>query len=302
MQDFQNWIDNNPVDANAALSLQNGYVLEGGGEFLVWSAGDFENFMATRPTLSDRDNWRAELEAVTREIVSNGWPLRIHATYGESISNILDVFEFVDREVSFDNIRWAIDHAETIKPEEIERVKQLGGGIAIQNRIAYAGEYFIERYGAEVAKNAPPIRAIMKAEIPLGAGTDATRVSSHNPWISLYWLVSGRTVGETLLYDEDNRLSRESALQLWTVGSAWFSGEENIKGKIAPEQLGDFAVLSDDYFSVSEAEIKNIESVLTVVGGKVVYGTKDYESLNPSLPAVSPDWSPVAYYGGYHSA
>ena len=302
LQDFQNWIDNNPVDANAALSLQNGYVLEGGGEFLVWSAGDFENFMATQPMLSDRDNWRAELEAVTREIVSNGWPLRIHATYGESISNILDVFEKVDREVSFDNIRWAIDHAETIKPEEIERVKQLGGGIAIQDRMAYAGEYFIERYGTEAAKNAPPIRAIMDAGIPLGAGTDATRVSSYNPWISLYWLVSGRTVGETVLYDEDNRLSRESALQLWTVGSAWFSGEEEIKGKIAPEQLGDFAVLSDDYFSVSEAEIKNIESVLTVVGGKVVYGTKEYESLNPSLPAVSPDWSPIAYYGGYYSA
>ena len=124
LQDFQQWIGNNSVDTNAALSLQNGYVLEGGGEFLVWSAGDFENFLATQPMLSDRDNWRSELKAVTREIVSNGWPLRIHATYGESISNILDVFEEVDREVSFSNIRWAIDHAETIKPAEIERVKK----------------------------------------------------------------------------------------------------------------------------------------------------------------------------------
>ena len=87
-----------------------------------------------------------------------------------------------------------------------------------------------------------------------------------------------------------------------TLGSAWFSGEENIKGKIAPEQLGDFAVISDDYFSVSEAEIKNLESVLTVVGGKVVYSDREFESLNPELPAVSPDWSPVAYYGGYYDA
>ncbi len=302
LQDFQRWIGNNTVDANAALSLQNGYVLEGGGEFLVWSAGDFENFMATQPMLSDRENWRSELKAVTREIVSNGWPLRIHATYGESISNILDVFEEVDREVSFDNIRWAIDHAETIKPAEIERVKQLGGGIAIQNRIAYAGEYFVERYGAEAAQTAPPIRAILDAGVPLGAGTDATRVSSYNPWISLYWLVSGRTVGEMQLYNAENRLDREEALQLWTVGSAWFSGEEKIKGRIAPEQLGDFAVLSEDYFSVPEAEIKNLESVLTVVGGQVVYGSQDFESLNPELPAVSPSWSPVAYYGGYYNA
>lgn len=167
LQDFQRWIGNNSVDENAALSLQNGYVLEGGGEFLVWSAGDFENFMATQPMLSDRDNWRNELKAVTREIVSNGWPLRIHATYGESISNILDVFEEVDRELSFSNIRWAIDHAETIKPAEIERIKNLGGGIAIQDRIAYAGEYFIDRYGAEAAKTAPPIRSILDAGIPL---------------------------------------------------------------------------------------------------------------------------------------
>ncbi len=302
LQDFQRWIGNNSVDENAALSLQNGYVLEGGGEFLVWSAGDFENFMATQPMLSDRDNWRNELKAVTREIVSNGWPLRIHATYGESISNILDVFEEVDRELSFSNIRWAIDHAETIKPAEIERIKNLGGGIAIQDRIAYAGEYFIDRYGAEAAKTAPPIRSILDAGIPLGAGTDATRVASYNPWVSLYWLVSGRTAGQTQLYDASNRLSRSEALQLWTVGSAWFSGEENIKGKIAPQQLGDFAVLSDDYFAVPEAEIKNIESVLTIVGGKVVYGDRDYESLNPALPAVSPNWSPVAYYGGYYNA
>lgn len=301
LQDFQRWIGNNSVNENAALSLHNGYVLEGGGEFLVWSAGDFENFMATQPMLSDRDNWRAELRSVTREIVQNGWPLRIHATYGESISNILDVFEEVDREVSFRNIRWAIDHAETIFSKDIGRVKQLGGGISIQDRIAFAGEYFVERYGAEAANNAPPIREIINADIPLGAGTDATRVASYNPWVSLYWLVSGQTVGGMQLYTKNNRLSRKEALQLWTVGSAWFSGEEDIKGKIGPGQLGDFSVLSDDYFSVSEEAIKNIESVLTIVGGKFAYGAQEFETLNPSLPAVSPSWSPVAHYGGYHS-
>ena len=299
LQDFEGWIDRYIPEENVDKRLENGYVLEGGGEFLVWSAGDYENFTADRPDLADRDQWREELTAVTRELVRNNWPIRIHATYGESISNILDVFEEVDREYSFSNIRWAIDHAETIFPKDIERIKRMGGGIAIQNRIAFAGEYFAERYGEEIAAQAPPVRALVESEIPIGAGTDATRVSSYNPWLSLHWLVSGRTVGGMQLYSPDNRLEREEALRLWTIGSAWFSGEDKIKGKIAPEYLGDFAVLSDDYFSVEENGIKGIESVLTVVGGQVVYGAEEFESLSEPLPDVSPAWSPVAFYGGY---
>jgi hypothetical protein len=138
--------------------------------------------------------------------------------------------------------------------------------------------------------------------IPVGAGTDATRVASYNPWVSLYWLAAGKTVGGMPLYPEANRLDRTEALRRYTLGSAWFSGEEDKKGAIASGQLADLAVLSADYFSVPEEEIKGIESVLTLVGGNVVYGAGEFTGLAPAPLPVLPDWSPVATYGGYHRA
>jgi hypothetical protein len=138
--------------------------------------------------------------------------------------------------------------------------------------------------------------------VPVGAGTDATRVASYNPFVSLYWLVSGKTVGGTMLYPEANRLDRAEALRRYTVGSAWFSGEEDKKGTIEVGKLADLAVLSADYFSVPEEEIKRIESVLTVVGGKVVYGAGEFERLAPPPLPVSPDWSPVKVYNSHHQA
>jgi hypothetical protein len=138
--------------------------------------------------------------------------------------------------------------------------------------------------------------------IPVGAGTDATRVSSYNPWLSLYWLVTGKTVGGTALYPERNRLNRMEALRLYTVGSSWFSGEEDQKGAILPGQLADLAVLSADYFAIPDEQIKGLESVLTIVGGRVVYGAGAFERLAPGPLPVSPGWSPVAEYGGYARA
>jgi predicted amidohydrolase YtcJ len=140
---------------------------------------------------------------------------------------------------------------------------------------------------------------LVDSGIPVGAGTDATRVSSYNPWLSLYWMVAGKTVGGTRLYPKSNCLSREEALRLYTVGSAWFSGEDGIKGRIAPGQFADLTVLSDDYFSVAEERIKHIESVLTMVDGRVTYAAQEFSELDPELPAVSPAWSPVAHFGGY---
>jgi predicted amidohydrolase YtcJ len=205
----------------------------------------------------------------------------------------------VNREIPLAGLRWFFDHAETISDRNIERVRALGGGIAIQHRMAYQGEYFIERYGAEAARRSPPIARMLAAGVPVGAGTDATRVASYNPWVALHWLVTGQTVGGTSLYGAENRLDRAQALRLYTLGSSWFSGEEEKKGAIVPGRLADLAVLSADYFSVPEPEIARIESVLTLVGGKVVYGGGEFAPLAPPLPPVSPGWSPTGTYGGY---
>jgi predicted amidohydrolase YtcJ len=284
-------------NVNRAASRLNGYVFDGAGEVLVWSSADFEDFMAPRPDL--KPQLEKELAEVTRFVAKQHWPIRQHATYDQSISRILEVFEPIFKETGY-RVRWGIDHAETISPRNIARIKAMGGGIAIQDRMAFAGEFFAERYGAEAAAHAPPIRQMLDAGLTVGAGTDATRVASYNPWISLYWMVTGRTVGGMQLASPENRLSREEALRLYTIGSAWFSGEEEVKGRIAPGQFADFAILSADYLTVPEEEIRSIESVLTVTGGDVVYSAEPFTMLTPeTLPPASPTWSPVAAFGGY---
>ncbi len=286
-------------NVNRAVSRLNGYVFDGAGEVLVWSSADFEDFMAPRPDL--KPQMERDLAEVTRFVADRQWPIRQHATYDQSASRILDVFEPIFKETGY-RARWGIDHAETISPRNIARIKAMGGGIAIQDRMAFAGEFFAEQYGPEAAAHAPPLRQMLDAGLTVGAGTDATRVASYNPWISLYWMVTGRTVGGMQLASPENRLSREEALRLYTVGSAWFSGEEEVKGRIAPGQFADFAILSADYLTVPEEEIRRIESVLTVTGGDVVYSTEPFTMFTPEpLPPVSPAWSPVAAFGGYQT-
>jgi len=274
------------------------YRHNGAGEMLVYSAADFEDFVQPRPDLPA--NMEADLERVVRHLVEAKWPFRMHATYEESITRALDVFERVNRDMPLADLHWLIDHAETISPKSIDRVKALGGGIAVQHRMAYQGEDFAKRYGKEMTAEAPPIKRILAAGVPLGAGTDATRVASYNPWVSLYWLVTGRTLGGTVIYPKENRLDRTTALRLWTESNTWFSNEEGKKGAIKPGQLADLAVLSADYMTVPEIQIKDLTSVLTLVGGKVVYGDGGYGKLAPPLPPASPSWSPVNTYGGYY--
>ncbi|MDN4055652.1 amidohydrolase [Massilia sp. YIM B02763] len=293
LQDFQKWTDMVVPGQGTDYYRHNG-----AGEMLVFSAADFEDFLEPRPDLPQ--GMEDELEQVVRHLVSQRWPFRLHATYDESISRMLDVFEKVDREIPFAGLRWMFDHAETISERNIDRVKALGGGIAIQHRMAFQGEYFVERYGAEAAKATPPIKRMLDTGIPVGAGTDATRVASYNPWTALYWLVSGRTVGGLKLYDAGARLDRHTALELWTSGSAWFSSEQNKKGRIQEGMLADLAVLSADFFRVDEEAIKAIESVLTVVGGKVVFGQGPFGDYAPPAIPVLPEWSPVARVPGHY--
>ena len=274
--------------------------VNGAGENLVWSAADFENFLQPRPDL--KPMMESELEAVVRVLVQNRWPFRIHATYDESIQRFLNVFERIDRDIPFDGLRWWFDHAETISAPSLDRVAALSGGIAIQHRAAYQGEYFIRRFGKQAAQAIPPVKAMLKRGIPLGAGTDGTRVASYHPWTCLWWLVSGQTVGGTEITAPVDRLTREEALRLYTQGSAWFSGEQSKKGTLTANQFADLAVLDRDYFSVPEDEIRDIESVLTVLNGQAVYAAEEFSAECPPLPPVSPDWSPVGKWGGYDNS
>lgn len=292
-QDFRAWARRQRVGTQLAARL-DGLVLRGGGEFLVWSGGDFENFMAPRPTQGPE--MEKELYRVARHLVEIRWPIRIHATYDESIERILNVFERIDEEVGFRSLRWAVDHAETISDRNIARVKALGGGVAVQNRMAFAGEEFLARYGEKQTRQTPPLRKLLEAGIPLGLGTDATRVSSYDPWESIHWAITGRSIGDTQLIGEEQCLTRKEALNLMTQGSAWFSGSEDGKGSLAVGHLADLAVLDRDVMKVPDAELRGTRSLLTMVGGEPVHAEGAFASHDPGeAPTATPDWSPERF-------
>ncbi|MYM33540.1 amidohydrolase family protein [Duganella sp. FT94W] len=291
-EDFLNWTQSVKYQQGDDYFRHNG-----AGEMLTFSAADFEDFREPRPDMPA--NMEDDLEGVVRVLAQNRWPWRMHATYDETISRALDVFERVNQDIPLEGLNWFFDHAETISDQSIDRIAALGGGIAVQHRMAYQGEYFIERYGHGAAEATPPIKKIIEAGVKTSAGTDATRVASYNPWVSLAWMITGKTVSGAQLYPRANCLDRETALRMWTENTTWFSNEEGKKGRIQVGQLADMIVPDKDFFACAESEIWDLNSELTVVGGKVVYAAGAFASHDLPPPPAMPDWSPVRRFGGY---
>ncbi len=277
------------------------YRMVGTGEYILYAAGDVANFAKDYP-VPPAGVMEKNFSAVVNFIVAQGWPFRQHTSFDASASRVLDVLEQVNREKPLKGLRWGLDHCETLQPKTLERLAALGGSIDIQNRMSLDGEAFLKKYGAQAAADAPPIARIREMGIPLACGTDANRATSYNPWIGLHWLITGKTLGGTKLQGDKNLLDRTEALRLYTSGSAWISGEETKKGTLETGKFADFAVLSADYFGVPVDQIKDIESVMTVVGGKVVYGAGPFSRLAPALPPVAQDWLPVRQYGEYYKS
>ena len=295
LEDYQRWISMVDIDQGIENQGNNPYYVQGGGENLVSSAADFENFTKPRPVLPEV--MEGQLKAVIKTLVEHHWPFRLHATYNESITRFLNIIEEVNKEVPLNGTMWIIDHAETVSSENLKRIKALGGGISIQDRMAFQAETFISRYGKKAALNTPPIREMIDMGIKLGGGTDGTRVASYNPWIGIYWLITGKSVGGMQYTAKENQLGRIEALKIYTQGSASLIGQDKDRGTIKEGYLADLAVLSEDYLTVDAEKIKDIWSDLTILNGKVVYGSGIFSKLATKLPEALPVWSPVNFYG-----
>jgi predicted amidohydrolase YtcJ len=275
------------------------YRMIGAGEYLLYAAGDPANF-AKDWVVAPAGVMEKSFAAVIRHLAGLGWPFRQHTTFDATASRVLDVLEEVNREVPLKKLRWGLDHCEEMSPKTLERVAALGGSINIQNRMSLDGEAFAQKYGAQKAAEAPPIARIREMGIPLSCGTDANRATSYNPWIGVHWLLTGKTLGGAKLQGDRNLLDRTEALRLYTAGGAWRSSEEQKKGTLEPGKLADLAVLSGDYFSIPVDQVMDLESLLTMVGGKVVYASAPFSTLDaPALPTL-PGWLPVQHYGGYY--
>ncbi len=225
------------------------------------------------------DEEKQQLYVAAKWAAERGMNLTQHWNNDRSVHHLLDVFERVNKELPIAPLRWSIAHLNDASDVSLARMKALGVGWAMQNAMYFDGERFVAERGAAAGRRAPPIVSALRIGVVTGAGTDAHRVMSYNPFVALQWLLDGKTTGGTVLREPEQIPSRAEALRLYTAGSAWFDHTDRRRGTLEPGKLADLAVLSKDYLRVPVADIGSIESLLTMVGGRVVYAAGPYEKL-----------------------
>ena len=261
-EDGQRWIRHLPMGFGDDWLRVNGF-----GERLVAAVQD-----NIAPAFPLKPEGLEEYRKFVSQAARNRWSLQQHTTLGTTAKAFLDIFEEVDRQHPIRDLRWSLAHVELISEPDIQRVKRLGMGLTIQDRQVIGSELMKQAWG-DAASFGPPLKKMLEIGVPVGAGTDATVVAPYQPFTTLWWLVTGKDWRGRVVRPND-RISREDALRMHTMGSAWFSFDEKRKGSLEPGKLADLVVLSDDYLAVPEDRIRDIASVMTIVGGRVVYEAK----------------------------
>jgi len=228
------------------------------------------------PTQADKDAYYR----IVRWAAERGMSLTMHWGNDASVDHLLSIFERVNKEIPIAPLRWSIAHLNDASVDSLRRMKALGIGWTMQDAMYFGGEQFIKQAGADAARRTPPVETARKMGVVVGAGTDAHRVASYNPFTALQWLLDSKTVGGVAMRGPEEIPSRMDALRFYTLGSAWFSFDENARGSLEVGKLADCAVLSDDYMTVAVEKIGGLESVLTMVGGKIVYSAGPFDGLD----------------------
>ncbi|MDB5897296.1 MAG: hypothetical protein JWP41_898 [Ramlibacter sp.] len=221
---------------------------------------------------------REKFLEVARWAARQRMTLTIHQNDDASAHHLLDLFEQVDRETPIAPLRWSIAHLDNATPVTLARMKALGVGWAMQDAMYLAGDSRVAAAGAARARTMPPMMTALRMGLPLGAGTDAHRVASYNPFAALQWMLDGKTVGGVPTRGPEETPTREQALRMYTVGSAWFTFDEGRRGSLEPGKLADFAILDRDFFAVPVDQIGGTVSLLTVVGGRPVYSAAPFKT------------------------
>ncbi len=216
---------------------------------------------------------------IAKWAADRGMSLTMHWPRDASVDQLLDIFERVNRETPITDLRWSIAHLNDASPRSLERMKALGVGWTVQDAMYFGGEQFVRQAGAEAARRVPPVVTATKIGVPVGAGTDAHRVASYNPFTALQWFLDGKTVAGVAIRGPEETPTREDALRYYTAGSAWFSRDDAQRGSLEPGKLADLAVLSQDYLTVPVEQVGRTESLLTMVGGKIVYAASPYSQF-----------------------
>lgn len=247
------------------------------GEIPVFACHDMEG---VRP-FEVADHAMETLDEISLLAAEHDWPIHMHAILDATITAVLDVWERIDPVVGLAGRRFSLAHAEALSPANLARVKRLGVGVAIQNRLMYRAADSGALWGARTLAGSPPLRGLIDMGIPWGAGTDATVVSPFDPWLAIWWLVTGKSFDGAPPRDQRHRLTVAEALAGYTAGSAWFSFEEDRRGHLEAGADADLAVLNMDPFAAELDALPAISADLTMLGGAASHVGATFTGLSP---------------------
>lgn len=253
------------------------------GEVVVW--GMHDGPAGLRKAFTPKPGAVDTLREIATWAAGQRLRMQIHASTDSSAGQILDIFEEVNAKTPIGELRWVIAHIENAAPQTLQRMKKLGMGWAVQDRLYFEGDVWPRVMGNDAAAQAPPISEGIKAGLVIAGGTDGPRLAPYNPFVTLEWLVTGKTVKGTSIRAKQYSATREQALRIHTFNSAWMAGDENKRGTLEAGKWADLVVLSDDYLTVPENSISKIKALLTVVGGKVEHATGPFSEMAGGAPS-----------------
>jgi predicted amidohydrolase YtcJ len=244
----------------------------GPGEILIWA--DWTDGDIT-------PDGKARLLELLRWTASKGYTIQLHWNPDRTVHDLLDVVEDVVRDYPVRDLRWTVLHLYDASEDNLKRMKSLGLIWGVQDGLYFGGERLQREVGIERARRLPPIATAMRLGLTVAGGTDAHRVSSYNPFVALQWYLDGTTIGGIRTRDDAEAPSRRQALQMYTRNSAFMANDDDRRGTLEPGKFADLAVLSSDYLTAPVSEIGKIRSVLTMVGGNVVYAGQPFAKFAP---------------------
>ena len=244
----------------------------GPGEILIWA--DWTDGDIT-------PDGKAKLADLLRWAASKGYTIQLHWNPDRTVGDLLDVVEDINKDFPVRNLRWTVLHLYNASEEHLQRMKALGLVWGVQDGLYFGGERLQHEVGVEAARRLPPIATALRLGLTVAGGTDAHRVSSYNPFVALQWYLDGTTIGGVQTRDAAEAPNRRQALEMYTRNSAFMANDDDKRGTLEPGKFADLAVLSSDYLTAPVKEIGKIRSVLTMVGGNVVYAAPPFANLAP---------------------
>jgi predicted amidohydrolase YtcJ len=242
----------------------------GPGEILIWA------------DWTDGDiapDGKVRLAELLRWAASKGYTIQLHWNPDRTVHDLLDVIEDINHDYPIAKLRWTVLHLYNASEDNLKRMKSLGLIWGVQDGLYFGGERLQAEVGADKARDMPRIVSALRLGLTVAAGTDAHRVSSYNPFVSLQWYLDGTTIGGVQTRGEAEAPTRRQALEMYTRNSAFMANDDDKRGTLEPGKLADLAVLSSDYMNAPVKEIGRIRSLLTMVGGRVVHATEPFGKL-----------------------